>query len=131
MPTPVLVERLKRAKQELTALKTAHKRSTSLIKRYSQVYEVQTLGATGTKILEIQVEFTQNSTQNPFLTIAPMLSEYGVFRPVPSGIFYSEDGMTATGKWYIFFSSAMTAYHFKISTIGDISTITHTVSSAT
>lgn len=131
MPTPVLVERLKRAKEELTALKTAHKRSPSLIKRYSQIYEVQTLGATGTKILEIRVDFTQNSTKNPFLTIVPMLSEYGIFRPAPSGIFYSEDGLTATGKWYIFFSSARSAYHFKVSTIGNISSITHTVSSVT
>lgn len=131
MPTPQLTQRLIRAKEELTALKTAHKRSTTLIKRSSQILEVETQGATGIKILEITVNFTSDSTENPFLTIFPKRSEYGFFYPVASGIFYSQDGLIATGKFYTFFSSSRSAYHFKIATIGNISSITYTVSSAT
>lgn len=75
MPTPVLVERLKRAKKELTALKTAHKRGVGLLKVFEENIAPQAPDHTPWD-LTITLTFGANTAPYPFVyAIAKSLSE--------------------------------------------------------
>ena len=75
MPTPVLVERLKRAKQELTALKTAHKRGVGMLKVFEENIAPQAPDHTPWE-LTMTISFGVNTTPYPFsYAIAKTLDE--------------------------------------------------------
>lgn len=68
MPTPVLVERLKRAKLELTALKTAHKRGVGMLKVFEEIVEPEAPDDT-LWYLVMTISFSADSTSHPFVTV--------------------------------------------------------------
>lgn len=79
MPTPVLVERLKRAKEELTALKTAHKRGVGLLKVFEENISPQAPDQTPWE-LTMTISFGANSTPYPFMyTLAKTMDESDYF----------------------------------------------------
>ena len=79
MPTPVLVERLKRAKEELTALKTAHKRGVGLLKVFEENIAPKAPDHTPWD-LTITLTFGANTAPYPFVyAIAKTLDESSYF----------------------------------------------------
>lgn len=79
MPIPLLVERLKRAKEELTALKTAHKRGVGMMRVYEENIAPQASDGTMWK-LTITIKFEENTAPFPFAyTVAKTLSDLDFF----------------------------------------------------
>lgn len=79
MPTPVLVEKLKWAKQELTALKTAHKRGVGMLRIYEENIAPQASDGTPWD-LTITLTFGADTAPYPFVyAIAKTLSESSYF----------------------------------------------------
>lgn len=75
MPTPVLVERLKRAKEELTALKTAHKRGVGMLKVFEENIAPQAPDQTPWN-LTITLTFGADTAPYPFVyAVAKTLDE--------------------------------------------------------
>lgn len=85
MPTPVLVERLKRAKKELTALKTAHKRGVGLLKVYEEDVAPEPPDYTRWE-LTMTVNFGVDSTPFPFV--------YAVAKTLDESTYYFVAGFT-------------------------------------
>lgn len=72
MSQNMLVDRLKAAKRELTALKTAHKRGLGNLRVYTQKYEIPYAGhESGLWNLIITVEFDNSFTAYPFVYLLP------------------------------------------------------------
>lgn len=74
--TDLLVQRLKAAKRELTALKTAHRRGLGLLKIYAEDAEIEEQ-QTGLWNIIITITFATNSTPYPFAYIEPQRAEDG------------------------------------------------------
>ena len=74
MSQNLLVERLKAAKRELTALKTAHRRGLGLLKVYKKEYTIQTPGDNNAYWLTIDLGFSISPF--PFVQLYTAGGEY-------------------------------------------------------
>lgn len=95
----LLVQRLKAAKKELTALKTAHKRGLGLLRIYTEDGEIPDIGS-GFWIITATITFTEGSAPFPFAYIETGLSETGVDDEQldVTQTYYSNDGMSLIVK---------------------------------
>lgn len=96
----LLADRLKFAKRELTALKTAHARGLGNIKVYVENAAIPTDGhETGIFTLVITIQFDQRFTAYPFVYLLPRLSlnttNYAI---QASGFNYTSAGFGASFK---------------------------------
>lgn len=69
--TDLLVQRLKAAKRELTALKTAHRRGLGLLRVYEQTYLLADLGMSDISLrsVSITLQFSRSFSPYPFVTL--------------------------------------------------------------
>lgn len=70
--TDLLVQRLKAAKRELTALKTAHRRGLGSLKVYEYPLEISGYNDKA-YILNVHIDFDENATSYPFITCSPQV----------------------------------------------------------
>lgn len=99
MSQNMLVDRLKAAKRELTALKTAHKRGLGNLRVYNQKYEIPYSGhESGLWNLVISVKFDTSFTAYPFVYLLPTRRSDGGSRTallIQATIEYTDSGYGA------------------------------------
>lgn len=90
--TDLLVQRLKTAKRELTALKTAHKRGLGLLRIYDKEISLEIPAEAAIYNVEIAVQFTSNSSPFPLIEGIPVKT--GDSNNISDGgIVYTNNGM--------------------------------------
>jgi hypothetical protein len=87
-----LAQRLKFAKRELTALKTAHIRGIGNLKIYSKTVSI--IPESGHTLLNIIVKFSESSPKYPFVQVFGMADTATTYNYTILGGGYSEDGKT-------------------------------------
>lgn len=85
MPTPQLTQRLIRAKEELTALKTAHKRGVGMLKVFEENIAPQASDSTPWD-LTITLAFDPSTTPYPFV--------YAIAKTLDESVYYFSAGFT-------------------------------------
>lgn len=101
MSQNLLVERLKFAKRELTALKTAHQRGLGLLQIYNKVYYFSGAGIEegGAYDVVVTIKFSRNFSPYPFAYVLGDMAERDISwwtSFTVSSIDYSDDGYTMT-----------------------------------
>lgn len=96
----LLADRLKFAKRELTALKTAHTRGLGNLRMYVENATIPTEGhETGIQDLTITVTFDRQFTAYPFAYILPTIdSNTNLYAIQAVGFNYANDGFGASFK---------------------------------
>lgn len=91
----LFVQRLKAAKRELTALKTAHRRGLGGLKVFEYPLEITGYND-AVYTLDVTVEFAQDSTSYPFIICAPQAdSTTNLAKADLISMNFGADGMTA------------------------------------
>lgn len=93
--TDLLVQRLKNAKRELTALKTAHKRGLGLLKLYEFTAPLDVQERLGFWSVKLTVNFAEDQSPFPFLQWIPVVNNNSLNVIELVGEEFSSDGMTA------------------------------------
>lgn len=72
--TDLLVQRLKAAKRELTALKTAHRRGLGLLKLYESDISLDVQERLGFWSVKVTINFAESQSPYPFLQWIPVVN---------------------------------------------------------
>lgn len=88
----LLVDRLKYAKRELTALKTAHKRGLGNLKVYTQ--EVTITHPGGSQLLNLVVNFDNTTVAYPFVRVIGSMNSSYTYNLNVLGAGYTNNGKT-------------------------------------
>ena len=107
-----LADRLKAIKQELTALKTAHKRGLGNLRIYSKTVEVDSTGHESPRFwgLEITINFDTRFASYPFAYMLPTISDSGAASLTQQRAFsYTNNGFTIEFKALYYFSGPDTS----------------------
>lgn len=96
MTVDLLSLRIKEAKRELTALKTAHKRGLGNVKIYTYDFNIDPTGHdTGIWELVVRVDFDSSFAAYPFVYIAPQIGQSFSYSLEVATTDYRNDGYTA------------------------------------
>lgn len=123
--TDLLVQRLKSAKRELTALKTAHKRGLGGL----EVFE-SPLGITGYNdavyILNVTVDFAADATSYPFITCCPQVDPTNFLTKADIiSMNYDKGGMSANFSFDWFALTKIDPYSIHFLSTAPIANITY------
>lgn len=92
--TDLLVQRLKAAKRELTALKTAHRRGLGLLKVYDKIVSLEIpQDPSYYYYVEFDITFAQGSSPYPFIELIPKVFSGTAAFTANGGIEYYNGGM--------------------------------------
>lgn len=127
MSQNLLVERLKYAKRELTALKTAHRRGLGLLKIYYSEYDYTTAGVeTGAYDIVATIKFDRKFGAFPFFEIVGVIRNWSSsnIRSVDiEQIRYTDDGYTVVCEGSAIYISSTEMDKFVVYSTAPVSSI--------
>lgn len=91
--TDLLVQRLKSAKRELTALKTTHKRGLGLLRIYKFTVKLSP-PSDGIYYIELTIDFSDNFAPFPYIEAVPVVLSGTSAISTDGGVQYSSNGLS-------------------------------------